>query len=411
VIGELRRLAAHMDFRWGVFVGALLAAAGAGSLVCLMRRRVGAALVLVFAAGVVVLAVIERSDSAQLGAPRFRWGVVVGALIVLGLVACAVLVAKRRMGAAAALACLLGVAAFSLGDRGGFSDLAHNSGFRRAMVVAIPFAIIACAVAMFVGRRGVAIAGYGVAAAVLASVAVVDHAPAGLGALFGACALLAAAGALVDHLPIPRPTRMLAFVPGALVVGVAVHERDVASHAALAALVVFVACWWWAAPPASGWCAEPALLAVTFAGIYVCVPETAVASVCLGGALPFVVTGWPLRALANGPGVPAVLGLVIWVAFVEGQGRPGAVVGAIGCVGLFALQPFVVRRRGAAHPGVDAIPPSATLLVHLLLVVWCARVAGLQQSAALAAVLACLGIATAVVVLRFIARPARTAAI
>lgn len=411
MIGELRRLAAHSDFRWGVFVGALLAAAGAASVVCLIRRRVGAALALVVAAGVVALAVIERSGSAQLGAPRFRWGVVVGALIVLGLVACAVLVTQRRLGAAAALACLLGLAAFSLGDRGGFSDLANNSGFRRAVIVAIPFAMVACAGALYLGRRGVAVAGFGVAAAVLASVAVVDHAPAGLGQLLVACVLLALAGALVDHLPSPRPTRMLAFVPGALMVGAAVRERDVTSRAVIAALVVFVACWWWAALPASGWCAEPVLVAITFAGIYVCVPETAIASVCLGAAIPFALTGWPLRALANGPGVPAVFGLAIWVAFVEGQARPGAVVGAIGCVGLFALQPFVLRGRAATPRGVDAIPPSATLIVHLLLVVWCARVAGLRQSAALAAVLACLGIVTAVVVLRFIARPARTAAI
>ncbi len=92
----------------------------------------------------------------------------------------------------------------------------------------------------------------------------------------------------------------------------------------------------------------PVLWLIAVAGLYWTVPDTERARCLIGVAFPIALTGWPLRATRMGAGgISASIGLFMWVAAIEGRGRPGSIVGAGASIGLFLVEP--VGRMLAKH--------------------------------------------------------------
>jgi hypothetical protein len=128
----------------------------------------------------------------------------------------------------------------------------------------------------------------------------------------------------------------------------------------------------------------PTLFAVATLAMYTTLPDTEQAAVLVGVALPLALLGWPVAHAAFGPGAYSTVGLVAWVAAVGGRGRPGAVIGAVACLGLMLTEPLVRRAwRGRARSPARPVSSRATLviLLQVLTVIGTARVAGLETSA------------------------------
>ncbi len=140
----------------------------------------------------------------------------------------------------------------------------------------------------------------------------------------------------------------------------------------------------------------PLLLLVSIAGLYTTVPDTELALVLFGAAIPISLLAWPrARARLGSGGAYAAIGLFLWVATIEGSGRAGSIVGAVATLALLVLEPL--GRLIAPRLTVPRLPPFLTdarvtpgLLVggQLLLVAWAARVAGLADDPIVALVLA-----------------------
>ena len=138
-----------------------------------------------------------------------------------------------------------------------------------------------------------------------------------------------------------------------------------------------------------------AFLMVAAAAIYVCVPETDPVRPLLGAfGVTALLALFPRLAMLPGAAMAAA-GLLCWSAAAGGYPRPGSVVGALACVGVAALSRAIVALRGTRRWIAAG--------VAVALVVYCARVAGLFDSAWAAAGLALLGfvIATAALALMF----------
>lgn len=89
------------------------------------------------------------------------------------------------------------------------------------------------------------------------------------------------------------------------------------------------------------------LFAVTAGGVYLAVPDTELARVMLGVALPFVLLSIPRPMSPLGPaGSAALAGVFTWVVVVGGRGRPGSVVGGLACIGLLVVEPLGRRTIG-----------------------------------------------------------------
>ena len=140
----------------------------------------------------------------------------------------------------------------------------------------------------------------------------------------------------------------------------------------------------------------PVLLLVSIAGLYTTVPDTELALVLLGAAIPLTLLAWPKAwARLGSGGAYAAVGLYVWVATIEGVGRTGSIVGAVAVLALLVLEP--VGRLVAPRVPVDHLPrfltgarvSAGTLVVgQVLLVAWAARVAGLAHNPIVALVLA-----------------------
>lgn len=102
-------------------------------------------------------------------------------------------------------------------------------------------------------------------------------------------------------------------------------------------------------------CVAPTLLAIAAAGVYVTVPDTERAVLLLGAALPLVALAWPwpLASLGRG-GAYGAVGLLGWVAVVDGQGRPSSVFAAVACLGVLLIEPLA--RVVAPRSVLQAIP-------------------------------------------------------
>jgi hypothetical protein len=90
------------------------------------------------------------------------------------------------------------------------------------------------------------------------------------------------------------------------------------------------------------------LFAITAGGVYLAVPDTELARVMLGVAIPFVLLSVPRPLSPLGPaGSAALAGVFTWVVVVGGRGRPGSVVGGLATIGILVAEPLGRRTVGA----------------------------------------------------------------
>jgi hypothetical protein len=90
------------------------------------------------------------------------------------------------------------------------------------------------------------------------------------------------------------------------------------------------------------------LFLISAAGVYLAVPDTELARVMLGVALPFVLLSVPKPLFPLGPaGSPALAGVFTWVVVVGGRGRPGSVVGGLAAIGVLLAEPLGRRVFGS----------------------------------------------------------------
>lgn len=137
--------------------------------------------------------------------------------------------------------------------------------------------------------------------------------------------------------------------------------------------------------------AGPVLVALTASAVWATVPDTEQALVLLGAALPLVLLGWPRVVASLGPGGSSVIaGLIAWTAAAGGAGRLSSIIGGIGSLGLFVVEPlsnWLTQLRGGSFGRMEgrrsALVPLAS--THLVLVFVASRYAGLQRTVSVAA--------------------------
>ncbi len=298
---------------------------------------------------------------------------------------------------------------------GNITELLRARQFQTGLVdgvFALAVVLVAAAIRLLGRRPPIAGAAFAVAGlAALTGAGPGRRALAGVGVAGALGVLLLLAGGVASRV-VPPVLRLAAapllLVPGSVVLGLAAHHHGVPAWAALLVVVAVPPFGVLAGdfdrrhgPPAYG----PLLLAITVGGVYLTVPDTEGARALLGVALPLVLLTVP-RAVATlgAGGAAAAVGLIGYDAVLEGVARPGAVIGALGCLGLFLYEPVarrLLRRAWAARVGPGA-PPGArsaalpadrlraiTLAagLHLVVVLWAARVAGRVHGAVAALVL------------------------
>ena len=138
------------------------------------------------------------------------------------------------------------------------------------------------------------------------------------------------------------------------------------------------------------------LIAISAAGVYLAVPDTELARVLLGVALPFVLLSIPNALSPIGPaGSAAVAGIFTWVIFVGGRGRPGSVVGGLATLGLLLAEPLGRRwvgalmttrtlfpQRRARRPGDEYLLSAAVCAIaQVVLALYASRLVGHENSA------------------------------
>jgi hypothetical protein len=272
-----------------------------------------------------------------------------------------------------------------------FDTVINANGFRVAVVIAAIGVVGVVALAKFahvnVGFGGVAVV------ANLVGYRVELRAPAGFVVGLG---VLALAGALANHWR-SLFSQLLLTLPGAAVVAWSLPDFvprwvRVVSFLVIAVVAPLVGDSDQTAPRI-----VPVLAAVSVLGVYACVPDTDLARVLVGGFLvtALLVFSRDLRAVRAG--VFPVVGLIVWTAGDGGFARPGSVIGAMACFGAMTLVPLAWRRARTINPWT----PAGWLLglVHLGLVIWCARVAGFRHGWFPALVLVVIGYIAAIVVL------------
>ncbi|HEY3834395.1 MAG TPA: hypothetical protein VGO03_19035 [Acidimicrobiia bacterium] len=293
---------------------------------------------------------------------------------------------------------------------GKITDLLHTRQFQAGLVDGILAlaVVLACSTVRVFGRRppiaGAVFAFAGFAA--LTGTGPGRRALAGVGfaALIGVLLLLGGGAA---SRALPPMLRMLIgpllLAPGSVVLALAARNHGVPWWEALLLIVVL--------PPSAMLAGDfdrwhsaraygPLLLAITVGGVYLVVPDTEGARALLGVALPFVLLTVPwARATLGMGGAAAAIGLIGYDVLIEGVGRPGSVIGALGCVGLFVYEPIGRRvaggmrerarelsfRRDGTWTHLGCVVIAASL--HLIVVLWASRVAGRVHSASLALLL------------------------
>jgi hypothetical protein len=113
-----------------------------------------------------------------------------------------------------------------------------------------------------------------------------------------------------------------------------------------------------------------AFIALSSLGVYATVPDTEQARTLVGALLPVAAAAVVWRRLSESVGPSVSVALVVWGGLVGGVGRPGSVVGAIGCLGVLALGPLARLSS-----------PIRLIVVQLGVVALASRVVGFRQSA------------------------------
>ena len=212
-----------------------------------------------------------------------------------------------------------------------------------------------------------------------------DTLPSGL--LWG-LAILMVGGEIADRTPNPKIIGFVCAAPGAYLVGTAqaFPGPDWSKWVVIGTVAV-------GAPLAADLDRRsarlglgPILWLIAVAGVYWTVPDTERMRPLIGAALPLAFTSWPKRWSRMGAGgVGAAVGLLLWVASIEGRGRNGSIVGAGACLGLFVAEPIgrvlTKGRIATLSRSMKVGTYECCLLAAQLVVVgYASRVVGLAQS-------------------------------
>ncbi len=147
----------------------------------------------------------------------------------------------------------------------------------------------------------------------------------------------------------------------------------------------------------------PLLFFVAVGGIYFTVPDTELMRAVVGVSLPLVLLAWPYAAAALGAGgAYAAVGLLLWIAPIEGIGRPGAIVGVVGAFALLVGEPLGralvprIEERVRLHRFPIGHPVAFVVGAQVVLTFYASRVSGMEQTALAALLLMIPALATAV---------------
>jgi len=293
-------------------------------------------------------------------------------------------------------------------------DLVNDSGFRDGLRAGVVGLVVVGGLALALRRprdlSPIGLAGVAVVLATLFGLERLDALADDEQLLIGLVAL--AAGALLTtRFRWPLGVGMLAAVPGAALVASTSDVANIDIYWVRALTFVTTAA---GAALVADFDREnaraglaPVLLVVTALGMYTTVPDTEQAAVLVGATLPLALLGWPKPLASLGaPGAAATVGLFVWTASVGGRGRPGAIVGAMACLGVMLLEPLVrraFRRRPAPAP---TGPLSSGMVVmaalHVALVLCVSLAAGREVSARAAAAISVVAFAAAAAALAVI---------
>jgi hypothetical protein len=272
-------------------------------------------------------------------------------------------------------------------------DLIDVEGFTTALLVG---AVVALVLAVVRGRARERGGGFAPAlfAGVLAGLHVADLLPAGLvvGLVMVAVGSQVSAGWW-------GPFRPLTTLPGALVLAAALPDRASLWMATVAVVVTVVGgsrsvTLERAAPGASA-----PLLAMSALAVYVCVPETSTAGVVAGAFVAAAALGILLPAFSPA-GAALGVALIAWSAAADGSARPGAVVGALGTLGVVLFVPRLRRMRWWGGRSIRSSLGSLAV-VHGMVALYAARVCGLRHSAWTALILLVPGLLVGAAVARW----------
>jgi hypothetical protein len=143
------------------------------------------------------------------------------------------------------------------------------------------------------------------------------------------------------------------------------------------------------------------MLCVAVAGVFVTIPETGAIAPVLGAMVPvgLLAVPWPVAWLGPG-GASAMVALLATLTLDGGWVRPGAIVGGLLAPGLLVVLALLPRppRAAVARPW----PPLALRLavLQVLVTLGVTRVAGLQESAVVAVLIAAIVLAGGAIVAR-----------
>lgn len=136
----------------------------------------------------------------------------------------------------------------------------------------------------------------------------------------------------------------------------------------------------------------PLVILLAVVGAYVCVPDTEFLRPLVAASLVVALLALvPGRAVTQ-IGAGTVAGLLLWTIGIGGEGRTGSLVGGMACVAALALFPSLPDRRPLRRSWWVAAGVTA------LLVLWCARVAGLVGAGWLSFLIVTAGFLVAIAV-------------
>lgn len=263
--------------------------------------------------------------------------------------------------------------------------LTESSEFRAGLAYGI-LATLAIAAIARARRPRMPVAGFAFAAATLVAVA-------RTGTFAGGRRMPAwvALGAVVALVLVELAARIarsivlsaLAALPGALITAGALIGVDTWVRACVAVFAAVGAALVADVDRADEMGVAPAMWLTVVAGVYFTVPDTEAARAAIGAAIPLALLGWPMRFARLGAGGAAASTCALgWIIGQGGAPRPGAVVGGIASLGVFALEPLL-RRAGRRGVHVDATPLTVGYVTaaHLACVAAASRWAGLAHEA------------------------------
>lgn len=297
------------------------------------------------------------------------------------------------------------------------------------------FVVLTSAVLALADRRSrrSSVVGYGIAAATLAAIVRTfgsDAVPLGVMVALGALAL---GGLAAKRFNLPPRRTLALLVPGGFLLAVAAPDLVIGTNlievpiavrivAGLAAPIVGLAIADFDRVHVDSGLVIP-MLVLASAGLFIAAPDTELSAALLGVCLPTlaVVVPKPLVRI-DGGGAAALAGCFCWIAAVASEAAPGALIGALGGLGLLLAEPLARRipeplvtqrqrqlegrRRGTPNERRFIVLLTA-LAAQLVMVLYASRVVAAEDTMLMATIVLLPGVATLILVSRELVPRAR----